>query len=125
MINIHIPLRELSFEYLASGKHCVTGTEFLSLIASKEALFLDVRTDEEQNYSVYPWATHIPIHTLPERINEIPKDKLIVPFCSSVFRASITWAWLKSKGFENVRTLTLSTEEIATLIKPTPLFNQG
>lgn len=125
MINIHNPLRELSFEYLASGKHCVTGKEFLSLITSKEALFLDVRTDEEQEYSVYPWATHIPLHTLPERINELPKDKLIVPFCSSVFRASITWAWLKSKGFKNVRTLMLSTEEIATLIKPTPLFNQG
>jgi len=125
MITTHTPLKELSFEYLASGKHCVTEKEFLNLIASKEALFLDVRTDEEQNYSVYPWATHIPLHTLPERINELPKDKLIVPFCSSVFRASITWAWLKSKGFENVRTLTLSTEEIATLIKPTPLFNQG
>lgn len=124
MTDTHSPLKELSFEYVGSGKHCVTGKEFLGLIASNEAIFLDVRSDEEQEYSVYPWATHIPLHALPERIEELPKDKLIIPFCSSVFRASITWFYLKSKGFTNVRTLTLSTEEIATLNKPTPLFNQ-
>ena len=125
MTDTHNPLKELSVEYLGEGKHCVTGKEFHSLIASKEAVFLDVRSDEEQEYSVYPWATHIPLHALPEKVAELPKDKLIVPFCSSVFRASITWFYLKSKGFSNVRTLTLSTEEIATLIKPTPLYNQG
>lgn len=117
-------LREMNEKYLGSGEHCITGKEFLSSIASDDVCFLDVRTDEEQKFSVYPWAKHIPIHMLPERLDELPKDKLIVPFCSSVFRASIVWGWLKAKGFTNVRTLTLSTEEIATLIKPTPLFNQ-
>ncbi|OBQ54501.1 rhodanese-like domain-containing protein [Halodesulfovibrio spirochaetisodalis] len=118
------PLKELSFENLAKGTHCVTQTEFHSLLASDDAIFLDVRTDEEQEYSVYPWAKHIPLHALPERIGELPDHKLIIPFCSSVFRASMVWFYLKSKGFTQVRTLTLSTEQIATLIKPTPLFNQ-
>lgn len=125
MKTLDTAIRELDCAYLASGKHCVTASEFLPLTKSEDTLFLDVRTDEENEYSRYPWALHIPLHKLPESIDRLPKDKLIVPFCSSVFRASLVWGWLKAKGFTNVRTLTLSTEQIATLLKPTPLFNRG
>ncbi|NDV25071.1 rhodanese-like domain-containing protein [Desulfovibrio sp. JC010] len=115
-------LKEMNFSYLGNGKHCVTGSEFHKLLKVDDVLFLDVRTDEEQLYSKYPWAEHIPLHDLPSRVGELPEDKLIVPFCSSVFRASIAWGWLRAKGFSRVRTLILSTEEISTLIKPTPLI---
>lgn len=121
---INTVLREMNFDYFGSGQHNVTGKDFLAHIKSEDALFLDVRTDDEQQFSVYPWAHHIPLHELPARLDELPEDKLIIPFCSSVFRASIAWTWLKAKGFARVKTLTMSTEEIATHIKPTPIFQQ-
>lgn len=125
MNKINVAIQELDFNFLGSGKHAVTERDFFNLLSDDNAFFLDVRTDEELGCSSYPWAHHIPVHQLPERIKELPKDKLIVPFCSSVFRASIAWAWLKDKGFDNVRTLTISTEAIATLLKPGSLFAQG
>jgi len=125
MTKIHEVMQELDFEYLGAGKHAVTERDFLGMVHDKNVFFLDVRTDEELGCSSYPWAYHIPLHQLPGRIEELPKDKLIVPFCSSVFRASITWAWLKGKGFEQVKTLIIGTETIATLLKPASLFAMG
>ncbi len=122
MHKIYEVMQELDFEYLGAGKHAVTERDFLQLVNDENTFFLDVRTDEELSCSIYPWAYHIPLHELPDRIHELPKDKLIVPFCSSVFRASITWAWLKGKGFEQTKTLIIRTETIATLLKPGSLF---
>lgn len=125
MMKINDVMQDLDFAYLGSGEHAVTGQDFLELIKDDNVLFLDVRTDEELGCSAYLWAKHIPVHQLPDRVAELPKDKLIVPFCSSVFRASIAWAWLKSKGFEQVKTLVIGTENIATLLKPGSLFAMG
>lgn len=125
MTQINDVMKTLDFDYLGRGLHAVTDKDFLELINDENTVFLDVRTDQELACSAYPWAKHIPLHQLPQRVGELPKDKLLVPFCSSVFRASIAWAWLKAKGFEQVKTLVIGTETIATLLKPTPLMLAG
>ncbi|XPV76917.1 MAG: rhodanese-like domain-containing protein [Desulfovibrio sp.] len=115
-------LREMNFDFLGTKQYAITKETFLPAIAAEDHFFLDVRTDEELKYSTYPWATHIPLQRVPDNLESLPKNKTIVVFCSSLFRASFIWTYLKSKGFEMVKVLMLSTEEIATQTKPTPLF---
>lgn len=46
-----------------------------------------------------PWELHIPLGHLPERINELPKDKEIIVYCSAGLRSAIAHAILENNGF--------------------------
>ena len=46
------------------------------------AFVLDVRTQEEWNEFHAPNTTLIPLDQLPSRLNELPRDKTIVTYCS-------------------------------------------
>ena len=45
----------------------------------------------------------MPIAELPDRLDELPRDKMIVPFCASTVRAVMAFTYLKAAGFENVK----------------------
>ena len=83
-----------------------------------DTCFLDVRTNEEAEYVKFPFALHIPLHEIPDRINEIPKNKHILIFCVMSPRAAIAYAYLRQKGFEKARFLPARIGEIAAEFEP-------
>lgn len=100
-------IEEMGFNFFATGQHKIDPDVFLK---SKEAVFLDVRAQEELQTVQFHLKLHIPVlevplNEIPKRINEIPKDKLIGIFCSSGVRCVIAFAYLKAKGFKQVRIL--------------------
>ena len=39
---------------------------------------MDLRTDEEHDHLLFPFALHIPIHELPDRIDKVLHDKFVI-----------------------------------------------
>jgi len=62
-----------------------------------EVHVLDVRRDAEWNDSHLDGAQHIPLHSLPDRLDEIPSGPVWV-HCASGFRASIAASLLDAAG---------------------------
>ena len=95
----------LDFQYFGTGQHKIDPEKFL---AKENQLFLDVRAKEETEtikltLSPYCEVKEIPTEEVPQRLSEIPKDKLIGVFCSAGVRAAIIFVYLKSKGYDNVK----------------------
>ncbi len=114
-------LKEMDFQFLGEGRHGMSIDGMRKALGSGDFIFLDVRTDKEVTYLGFPFALHIPLNELPDRLGEVPKDKMIVPFCSSVFRGALAYLYLKANGYEKVKGLTASTEDMALAFKPGPL----
>ncbi|WP_319780110.1 rhodanese-like domain-containing protein [Maridesulfovibrio sp.] len=114
---------EMDFDFLSSGKHTMSVEGMCKVLGNgqENVVFLDVRTDKEMNYLVLPFAKHIPLHELPARMNELPKDKMVVAYCSSVFRSAVAYTLLRAHGFDQVKGMAASMEDIIKAFKPGPL----
>ncbi|MFO3796773.1 MAG: rhodanese-like domain-containing protein [Anaerolineales bacterium] len=111
-------LSGLDFEFWSTGQHKIDPPVFFEKWAKGEAVLLDVRAEEEKQFAVFPFALAIPINELPARLNEIPRDKLVVTFCSGGDRANVAFAYLRTHGFENVRILKAAYPELMAELLP-------
>ena len=75
------------------------------------AYFLDVRAQQEWDGYHAPNATNIPLDQLQSRLNEIPRDKVIVVACSSGNCSTQARDALLSAGFSQVTSLTSGMDE--------------
>lgn len=96
-------LRGLDFDYWSTGQHKIIPAAFFERWADEEAVLLDVRTKAEVDHIALPFALHIPVNQLPDRLDEVPRDGLVATFCSSADRAGVAFAYLQAQGFDNVR----------------------
>ncbi len=64
------------------GVRRVTTTELQDLLAKNEAFVVDVRNEASYNAGHIRSAKLIPEADIPNRLGELPKDKLIVTYCS-------------------------------------------
>ena len=74
----------------------------------KDAVILDVRTQEEVDEGYIPGAIHLDIHKSQEFINEIKKldtDKKYYVYCRSGGRSGQACSIMNSLGFENAYNL--------------------
>ncbi len=110
-------LRQKTREFLASHLK-INAPSFYEAWKRGEAVILDVRSKEEAELVKIGPAVHIPLSELPDRYNELPKDKLIAVFCPGKIRAGLAYAFLRTKGFENVKVLSASLDDIAALERP-------
>ena len=97
-----------------------------NFFASENTIFLDVRAIEEvENIDIklanYSTVLSIPTNEIPDRVGEIPEDKLIGVFCSSSVRSVIIFSYLKSLGFLNVKILQ-GYDELMSELKPGKLY---
>ena len=111
-------LRQSDFDFWSAGKHKVMPAAFFDLYRTGEAVLLDVRDEEELRFLTLPFALHIPIHELPDRLNDVPRDKLVAIFCSGGDRAAVAYAYLRGKGFDNVHIFKGGYAELAAEILP-------
>lgn len=112
---------EMDFEFFSAGEHGMSVDGMRTALNNDHFLFLDVRSEIEAKYVSFPFAMHIPFNELPERLDELPKDKCIVTFCSSVFRGATAYAYLLSQGFDEVRGMVSPIEDMVMAFKPGPL----
>jgi rhodanese-related sulfurtransferase len=73
----------------------------LSNGSEEKPLLLDIRTPAEVAQGGIPNALHIPMHLLPLRIAELPKDRDLVLYCRSGARSYHACQYLAQQGFDN------------------------
>jgi phage shock protein E len=71
-----------------------------------DVVILDVREDFEYNDGHIPGATLVPLGQIPNRLTEIPKDKMVIAVCRSGNRSGQATDFLRQQGFENVHNMT-------------------
>ncbi|HEX7081064.1 MAG TPA: rhodanese-like domain-containing protein [Gammaproteobacteria bacterium] len=68
-------------------------------------VLLDVREPAELEEAAIPDARHIPMREVPQRLDELPRDKPIVVFCKAGARSRRVAEFLAANGFEGVYNL--------------------
>jgi rhodanese-related sulfurtransferase len=117
-------LSGLDLSFWGTAQHKVTPEQFFEQQASEGAVLLDVRSPEEAGYLTLPFALQIPIHELPERWQEVPADRLVATFCSSVTRAVVAWVYLQRKGLDKVRILDARYPDLTAELKPGKVYKR-
>lgn len=72
---------------------------FITAYNSGEAELLDIRVPEETAVWQFNLGLQIPANELPARLNELPKDKLLVVACPLTDRSNMARSYLVTQGF--------------------------
>jgi rhodanese-related sulfurtransferase len=72
------------------------------LSSGKEVILLDIRSAPEVERGVLPASKHLPMHLLPLRMSEFPKDQEVILYCHSGARSYNACRYLMQQGFDNV-----------------------
>ncbi|WP_295409204.1 rhd_2599 family sulfurtransferase [uncultured Thiocystis sp.] len=75
------------------------------LTDGEDLLLVDIRTPAEIAQGAIPDALLMPMHLIPLRLSELPKEREIVVYCRSGARSYQACAYLMQQGYE--RTLNL------------------
>jgi rhodanese-related sulfurtransferase len=117
-------LSKMDLEFCGTGKHKIS---LEKLFETENVLFLDVRDSKEVqtlnfNLEIFGVETlNIPVNELPDRLGELPDNKIIACFCSSGTRSAWAYIYLFSKGY-NAKWLEASNEDLAKMLKPGRVF---
>lgn len=94
---------------MVSDAHSIPAIDVVELekrLGTKTPPFLlDVREPAEYQAGHIKGAVLIPLGSLPERLNDIPKDKPVVVICRSGNRSGRATAFLLGQGYKNVENL--------------------
>lgn len=98
-----------------------TVTELAEKLAhGEDFVLLDVRTDEELVIASVGAPTHIALHELPHRLDEIAphRGREIVVMCHHGVRSAMARDFLREHGFECVRNLAGGIDAYADAVDP-------
>lgn len=84
----------------------VTVEEFEQLRHHEPLNILDVREAGEVVAGAIEGSQHIPLGQLPSRVDEVPRDKLLVVHCKGGYRSSIATSLLRRAGIVDLANLT-------------------
>ncbi|HEY61650.1 MAG TPA: hypothetical protein G4N95_03280 [Anaerolineae bacterium] len=79
---------------------------------------LDVCSDVETEYIALPFGLYIPIDELHNHLYEVPHDKLVGTFCSGGDRAGVSFAFLRTHGYDNAFILKVTYTELMKELLP-------
>ncbi len=65
-----------------------------------DKLILDVRDEDEAMQGMLKGAKNIPTQDIPQKLQDIPKDKEIIAHCSTGVRAEMAYHILKESGYK-------------------------
>lgn len=74
--------------------------DFIKAYNAQEAELLDIRVPMETAVWQLNFGLKIPANELPEKLEQLPKDKLIVVACPMTDRSNMARSYLLSKGFD-------------------------
>lgn len=72
------------------------------LAAGDDVHLVDIRTPGEIAQGVLPNASYLPMHLIPVRMSELPKDRDVILYCRSGARSYHACSYLIQQGFDNV-----------------------
>ena len=87
-----------NFDYDSRIEMKANSKKLIDLLEDGKAVLVDIRFKEEQQAWGPSFALKIPLNELPARLDELPKDKIIVTACPHKDRAIIAMSYLRSKG---------------------------
>lgn len=106
----------LSFDYAERRAMKAGSQQLLTMLLNDEAVLVDIRFPEEQQAWAMGFGLAIPLNELPKRLDELPRDKIIVTACPLKDRAIIAMTYLRTQGFET-RYLTDGLLELARALR--------
>nr|WP_209262360.1 rhodanese-like domain-containing protein [Thiorhodococcus minor] len=68
-------------------------------------LLVDIRTPAEMGQGMIPDALQLPMHLIPMRMSELPKDRDVVLYCRSGARSYQACAYMMQQGYDRVLNL--------------------
>jgi rhodanese-related sulfurtransferase len=117
-------LANLDLSFWGTAQHKVTPAEFFGWQGREGAVLLDVRSPQEVGQLALPFALHIPVDELSARWQEVPADRLVATFCSSVTRAVVAWVYLQLHGLDKVRILDARYSELTEELIPGKVYKR-
>ena len=87
------------FDYEMRDEMKTSSKELIQLLVSDKGVMVDIRFPEEVAAWRMGFGLAIPLNELPRRLQELPKDKIIVAACPHKDRSAIAMAYLRSKGY--------------------------
>lgn len=66
---------------------------------------IDIRDTVEYDQGAIPGAKNLPVHILPEKMNELDKNKTLIFYCQVGIRSAQICAWFLENGFKHVHNL--------------------
>ncbi len=84
----------------------VSPEQLQALLADDAVALIDVRNGSEWEAGHIPGSRNFPLGRLLERLDQIPRDRLLVVHCQSGGRAGVAVGVLQARGFQNVSHLT-------------------
>ena len=91
-------IREISATNMKNLR--VDAEEFIKLYNEGKCILLDVRDDFERKVWAVNIGIHIPASKLPENLDKLPKDKIIITACPKKDRSNSSAMYLRSQGFD-------------------------
>lgn len=97
-------LTEMDLSFVGQARHKILASE---LLGNADAVLLDLRTVPEVetlslNFVHHLSVLNVPLHELPERFAEVPRERVVGLFCPHAVRAGIAYAYLRAKGYREV-----------------------
>lgn len=90
-----------SFDLRERNDMKIKSVDMLNMIENGTAVLIDIRFREEFEAWNLPFSKNIPLNELPNRLNELPKDKLIITACPHNDRSNIARMYLTMKGYNS------------------------
>ncbi len=83
----------------------VTVAQTKALLGRSDVVILDVREQQEYDEGHIPGVKLIPTGQVPNRLNEIPKDKPVIVTCRTGNRSASVTRLLRERGYTNVHNM--------------------
>lgn len=97
----------------------ISATDVKPLLDSRTVHLLDVRLAEELEEAALSGALHIPLHELPGRHAELPRDKPIAVLCHHGVRSQTAARFLDQAGFAGTMSIEGGIDAWSLAIDPT------
>lgn len=88
-----------NFNYKEREDMKIKTPDMLALVEAGKAILVDIRFREEFEAWHIATSINIPLNELPQRIAELPKDKLIITACPHNDRSNIARIYLTLNGY--------------------------
>lgn len=89
---------------IPAGYYTIANVEELkSFLKNHQTVLVDVREASEYRSGHIPNAINIPLRTLSHNLNQIPRDRPVVLYCSSGYRSAMGVMTLHLLGYENIQ----------------------
>jgi rhodanese-related sulfurtransferase len=89
---------------IPAGYYTIANVEGLkNQLENPQTLLVDVRELSEYRLGHIPNAINIPLRTLAHNLDQIPRDRPVVLYCSSGYRSAMGVMTLHLLGYENVQ----------------------